>query len=157
MHTSVCSHSSLHHSPNHLPDKKSIDCLNFDQSYPAENALFSDKTTSYVQTDCDHQLILTVKFTMPVKLKQLTIKPLDEAMAPRIIKLFKNKRQMGFDDCESEPATQVLELKTNKGESVFTLKFVKFQSVHSLTVPTSSRTQSTILLSFSSRKTSAMS
>ena len=61
----------------------------------------------------------------------------DAPMRPRTIKLFTNKpHNLGFEEAEDLPATQVIELSENdwnqEGTANVSLRFVKFQNVYSL-------------------------
>ena len=58
------------------------------------------------------------------------------AFAPKHIRLFANRPNLGFDGAMSAPSTQDLELTRAdvNGETVIPLRFVKFQSVNSLSV-----------------------
>ncbi|KAG0166909.1 Thioredoxin-like protein 1 [Apophysomyces sp. BC1034] len=54
--------------------------------------------------------------------------------APRTIKLFANRQNLGFDDAESIQETQTLELTPSDFDenAVINLRFVKFQNVVNL-------------------------
>lgn len=59
------------------------------------------------------------------------------AGVPKTLKLFANRTNMGFDDVDSFPPTQVLELTHadyKDGIATVALHFVKFQCVQSMTV-----------------------
>ena len=57
---------------------------------------------------------------------------MSDGTAPATIKLFANKQNMSFDDCEDYPATQTLTL--TGGAATLPLQLTKFLSVSSLTV-----------------------
>jgi len=117
-----------------MKDKDLVDSKNCDKSYPATNALFyGGDETRYTLTDCDHQLIITVAFTQPVKVKDILIVAKPSEQAPKFIRLFKNKPHMGFDDCESDPATEEFEVRKGDLGEKKKVKFVKWQSVTNLT------------------------
>ncbi|KAG8466675.1 hypothetical protein KFE25_008054 [Diacronema lutheri] len=90
-----------------------------------------------MRSDCDEQLLIAVPFNQPVKLHSLLIQAAEEG-APRTLKLYVNRSSMGFDDTESFPPTQVLELSRSDfaadGSATVALNFVKFQCVQSLTL-----------------------
>ncbi len=85
-----------------------------------------------VRSDCDEQLLFSIEFAAGcVKCQSILIEGPEDA-APRTVKLFVNRINMSFDDCEDMPPTQTLELSS--ASSTTNLNFVKFQSVTSLTL-----------------------
>lgn len=60
----------------------------------------------------------------------------DQATAPKTIKLFANRQQLGFDETESVECTQQLGLTEADYavNGVTNLRFVKFQNVNSVVV-----------------------
>ncbi|KAG0255166.1 Thioredoxin-like protein 1 [Actinomortierella ambigua] len=112
-----------------------VSCLNEQHENNVRNALKKDE--SFLESDVDEQLLITVPFNQAVKLHSLKIVPKDFAHAPKTIKLYANRVTMGFDDADSVKETQILELaekdyKENGG--LVSLRFVKFQSVSSITI-----------------------
>lgn len=86
-------------------------------------------------------LILTIflQFNQGVRVRSIVIKCNDADRAPKAIKLFVNRPNLGFEDVEdaSEPdAAQVLDLSSEdvKDGKPVTLRFVRFQAVSSLHV-----------------------
>lgn len=67
---------------------------------------------------------------------RLSTLPSSFAQAPKTLRLFVNSPTLGFDDAESlEPAQEVeVTEKQAKGEESIQLRFVRFQSVASLSV-----------------------
>ena len=84
-----------------------------------------------LKSDCDEQLLFSIDFPALVKLRELRIEGPDGS-TPKTVKLFVNKTNMAFEDCEDAPATQELEFSSEA--QTLPLNFVKFQSVSSLTV-----------------------
>ncbi|KAJ2763574.1 hypothetical protein IWQ57_005528, partial [Coemansia nantahalensis] len=56
--------------------------------------------------------------------------------APKTIRIFANRTDIGFDDAESTPATQEIEMTEAMYESggVVNLRYVRFQNVDSLSI-----------------------
>ena len=119
-----------------LIDKKSIVCLNQNSSNPIGNAL-SDRPDTFVETDCDDQLLVTLPFNSSVKIMSITIRSPDIEHAPSKVKLFANRLSLDFDSAGSVKAEQEFDLDAGVAlGSGITLKlyFVKFQNVNSLTL-----------------------
>jgi hypothetical protein len=99
------------------------------------------------QSDADEQLLIHLAFKSKVKISAIAIKAPSGSSAsasldsldhgPSTLKLFVNKPTIGFDQAASDPPTQVLQLSPPhlSGDQI-PLRFVKFQNVNSLTVPT---------------------
>ena len=115
-------------------DKNLLECLNADVRHPLDHALYETNSSYYLESDSDHQLIINFGFTCPIKLHHLIFRAPNDNSRPKIVKLFVNKKAMNFSECENENATQDFVLNDNdfKGETL--TKFVKFQSVKTLTV-----------------------
>ncbi|KAJ2889698.1 hypothetical protein IWW38_004555, partial [Coemansia aciculifera] len=125
----VVGHSDL----TRLVLKKQSECLNQSDDYPLENVF--TEGSAVLESDVDEQLVLHIAFSQPIKLHSLMIKaPADKA--PKTIKIFANRMDIGFDDAETSEATQELELKsdTYKNGGVVNLRYVRFQSVNSLSI-----------------------
>ena len=76
-------------------------------------------------------LVLTV-----IKVHSLILQHGERDYAPSSLKLFVNRPNVGFDEAESEPGTQQLQLDEAdvlEGKPI-ALKYVLFQKVQSLTV-----------------------
>lgn len=116
--------------------KSGCECLNECNDHPLENCLNSNKET-YLESDCDEQLMITLAFSQPVKLHSIKLKAPEE-YGPKTLKLFLNQpRSLDFDKAESSDSVQQLEL--NREDLVddakpVQLKYVKFQNVNSLTI-----------------------
>uniref|UniRef100_A0A3Q3WU53 PITH domain-containing protein n=1 Tax=Mola mola TaxID=94237 RepID=A0A3Q3WU53_MOLML len=115
--------------------KTGCECLNESDDCGFDNCLTKD--SSYLESDCDEQLLITIAFTQPVKLFSMKLQSSDFAQSPKVVKVFINLPQsMGFDDAERSDATQVLELSEEdyKEDGLIPLRYVKFQNVQSVTV-----------------------
>uniref|UniRef100_A0A061S3X8 Pith domain-containing protein n=1 Tax=Tetraselmis sp. GSL018 TaxID=582737 RepID=A0A061S3X8_9CHLO len=119
-------------------DWSSVECLNQQPGKELSNALkqgYRENDELYLESDTDEQLLIYIPFNQNVKLSKIMIKGSEGPYAPRKVKLFVNRRSMGFEQAAEEPATQELLLDEEHlaGNSI-PLKFVKFQSVQSLTI-----------------------
>jgi len=113
--------------------RKGCECLNQNSEHPYTNALTPGD--SYLESDCDEQMILSLEFSAPVKVHSLRLHGPAER-GPRTLRLFTNLPYgLDFDSAESNVAAQDLQLsgKELKGELI-KLKYMKFQSVNRLTI-----------------------
>lgn len=121
---------------NSFITKSGCECLNESDDHPFTNCLDNNKT-SYLESDCDEQLIITVAFSQPIKLHSIRIKA-PEDHGPKTLKFFINQpTSLDFDKAENSEPVQQLELtRENLTEDAkpVQLKYVKFQNVNSLTV-----------------------
>ena len=87
--------------------KNQSECLNESDQHPFTNC--QNTSGSYLESDCDEQLIISVTFSQSVKIHSLKIKgPQDQG--PKIVKLFINQpRTMDFDLAEASAPVQELE------------------------------------------------
>ncbi|TDH73721.1 hypothetical protein CCR75_007247 [Bremia lactucae] len=110
-------------------------CLNEDPNKSFRNIFMGDETL-VLQSDADEQLLLYIEFQDAVKVFSLNIVAPPGEEAPRIIKLFVNRPNLGFSDAGDVEATQTIELTEEdfKPENDVELRFVKFQRVKSITV-----------------------
>ena len=61
----------------------------------------------------------------------------DPELNPTVIKIYVNRENMGFEDCDDIDPTQTFELTNDdlkEGAKPLLLKFVKFQRVRSITI-----------------------
>ncbi|KAJ2239189.1 hypothetical protein GGI13_008107 [Coemansia sp. RSA 455] len=125
----VVGHSDL----TRLVLKKQSECLNQSDDNPLENVF--TEGDSVLESDVDEQLVLHIAFSQPLKLHSIMIKaPADRA--PKNIRLFANRMDIGFDDAEVSEATQEIELteEVYKKGGVVNLRYVRFQNVSSLSI-----------------------
>ena len=136
-----------------------VNCLN-QQGQNVNNIFKNDD--SYLESDVDEQLIISVQFGQTVKIHSLKLVADDigkyddtksmhiykqtsigynwfynsTAHAPKTIKLYANRLNIGFDETNRIEATQVLTLsdKDYADNGLVPLRFVKFQSVNNITV-----------------------
>ena len=71
-------------------DQSQVECLNQNDDHPVAHALVDDEST-YLESDCDEQLIMSFSFNLPVKLHSLRIKAPTDGRAPLTVKLFQNR------------------------------------------------------------------
>jgi len=114
-------------------DQSQVEALNQSTSH-TKNHVFK-KDDHFLESDCDEQLLLYVPFNQAVKLHSLSVLAVDGDRAPKTLKIFTNKHAMDFQSAESTPAVQELDLSADDVEkgTLIPLKFVKFQSVNSVT------------------------
>ncbi|MGH0146514.1 UNVERIFIED_CONTAM: hypothetical protein FKN15_034026 [Acipenser sinensis] len=115
-------------------NKAGCECLNESDDHGFENGLRKDPT--FLESDCDEQLLITMAFNQPVKLFSMKLHAIDAAQAPKYVKIFINlPRSMDFDDAERSEPTQALDLTEDdvKEDSLIPLRYVKFQNVNSVT------------------------
>ncbi|KAJ2659106.1 hypothetical protein IW148_004399 [Coemansia sp. RSA 1199] len=113
--------------------KTQSECLNQNDDHPLDNVF--DDTDLYLESDVDEQLVLHVSFNQAIKLHSIMLKASGDR-APKSIKLFVNRTDVGFDDAESAEATQEIEMSADVYEKggVVNLRYVRFQNVNSLTI-----------------------
>lgn len=94
-----------------------------------------------ISSDCDPQLLLTVHSKEPVKIASIKFESAQASTAPRKVKLFANKLNVGFSEAEDLPATQELTLTAkdtnaspNALETSTKVMTAKFAKVSSLTI-----------------------
>lgn len=116
---------------------KGLSCLNESAAHPLSSILGSaagPKGRSYLESDVDAELLISIPFNETVKIKAISIfGGVSPGQAPRSIKLFVNHVTMDFGDAENTEAAQEFELTPEqvKGDKI-ELRFVKFQKVQSL-------------------------
>ena len=116
---------------------KGLSCLNESSSHPLSSILGparGSRGSSYLESDVDPELLITIPFLEPVKLKAISIfSGVSPEQAPKEIKLFINQNAMDFGDSESETPAQEFELsKEDVKGGKLELRFVRFQKVTSL-------------------------
>ncbi|KAG7386588.1 Thioredoxin-like protein 1 [Phytophthora pseudosyringae] len=110
-------------------------CLNEDPSKPFRNVFMGDETL-VLKSDADEQLMLYIEFQDTVKVFSLNIQAPQGEEAPRVVKLFVNRPNLGFSDATDVEPTQTIELTDEDllPENDVELRFVKFQRVKNVTV-----------------------
>ncbi|KAG0473768.1 hypothetical protein HPP92_015117 [Vanilla planifolia] len=118
-------------------DWRGVECLNQNTGHSVGNALkqgYRDDDGLHLESDADEQLLIYIPFTQVVKLHSIVFKGPDEE-GPRTVKLFANKDNMGFSNVNDYPTSDTLILsQEDLQEKHINLKYVKFQSVRSLTI-----------------------
>jgi len=126
-------------------DPSQINCLNESNEHNLKSLLTSKSTTSpsYLLSDSDGQLLLSIPFNQTVRIRAIVFKTSNVSQGPRRIKLLINRPSLGFEDVEDadeKQFAQVLEVtedQLREGKRIL-LRFVKFQSVNSLHIFVSS-------------------
>ncbi|EGR28456.1 hypothetical protein IMG5_174950 [Ichthyophthirius multifiliis] len=116
-------------------DKSKIQCLNQDDKFPLDSALFDKSSNIYLKSECDQQLVIQLGFNAPVKIHHMNFRvPNIDDSAPEHIRLFVNQQNLDFDSCENFVCAQEFDLTNEDFKSSTLLRYVKFQSVNHLTV-----------------------
>lgn len=133
--TSVGGHASV----NEFIDPKQFECLNQQEAHTLKNALQSDD--QYLESDVDEQLMITIPFHQVVRLHSIQIRA-PKTQAPKTLRFYVNRYQLGFDEADDIEATQEVMLseddykpvKEGSEDSIATvaLRYVKFQSVNAV-------------------------
>ena len=114
--------------------KDHVECLNEDPDYPVRNVFMSDPT-SYLQSDIDHQLLISIPFRAPVKLGAVKLsfrEEVDKACIPSSVKIFTNRNSSGFADVESLSPVQTISREELLSGNEIPLRFVLFQNISSV-------------------------
>ena len=81
----------------------------------------------------DPQLLLSIPFTCPVKIRSLTVIGGGDGMAPRTLKAYVNHETLDFSDAEARPAVQEWTLQEDYlGVIEYPTQFSRFQNVSRL-------------------------
>ncbi|CAG8779235.1 2648_t:CDS:2, partial [Racocetra fulgida] len=104
-----------------------VDCLNLNENHVTKS-IFT-KGDTYIESDVDEQLLISVPFNQAVKLHSIKLVAKDIEQAPKTIKLYANRINIGFDETDSTEETQLLQLtpKDYEENAIIPLRFVKFQ------------------------------
>ncbi|XP_030047773.1 thioredoxin-like protein 1 [Microcaecilia unicolor] len=116
-------------------NKAGCECLNESDDHGFDNCLRKDST--YLESDCDEQLLMTVAFNQPVKLYSMKLQGPENGQGPKFVKIFINlPRSMDFDEAMRSEPTQAVELTQDdiKEDGIIQLRYVKFQNVNSVTL-----------------------
>ncbi|CAG8567746.1 9581_t:CDS:2 [Cetraspora pellucida] len=133
-----CGSSSLniqgHTDINEFITLNQVDCLNLKENHVAKSIFTKDDT--YIESDVDEQLLISVPFNQAVRLHSIKLVAKDIEHAPKTIKLYANRINIGFDETDSTEETQLLQLALKDYEEnvIIPLRFVKFQSVTNIIV-----------------------
>ncbi|TPX63298.1 hypothetical protein SpCBS45565_g06742 [Spizellomyces sp. 'palustris'] len=112
-----------------------LECLNQSHNHNVRNIFKKDD--SFLESDVDEQLIISVPFNQAVKLHSIKIVPGPSGQAPKTIKTFVNRAAiLSFDEADSTDPVETIEVSENDYETgaVIPLRFVKYQSVHNLNI-----------------------
>lgn len=91
-----------------------------------------DKET-FVDSDCDPELLFNVPFTGSVKLKNIIVIPGEDDLKPLKLRLFKNQPGLNFDDAKSKKPDQEIDIVPDPfGDAQYNIKIMKFNNVSHL-------------------------
>ena len=110
-------------------------CLNESDDHTHANVF--DNNETYLESDCDEQLILSITFSQPVKIHSMKINAPSDGKGPKTIKLFVNQpSSVDFDQAERMEGVQKIDLTEEDidGNKIIPLRFVKFQNVTNLVI-----------------------
>jgi len=114
-------------------------CLNASSDHTLRHALAAEtrgEAGSYLQSDADEELCITLKFMQAVKISAIIVQGVDGESAPTSLKLFKNKVGLDFDSAKSDKPTQEIALSkadVASGTKMET-RFVNFQDCQTLSI-----------------------
>ena len=97
---------------------------------PTLFSISSNSTLSF-KSDTDEQLLINIPFSSIVKIHHIALVLIvrlnsNLECAPKTIKIFINQMHLGFDEAESKPPVQELNLEPTDFGKPINLKFVKF-------------------------------
>eukprot|EP00929_Paragymnodinium_shiwhaense_P025915 TRINITY_DN15551_c2_g1_i3.p1 TRINITY_DN15551_c2_g1~~TRINITY_DN15551_c2_g1_i3.p1 ORF type:complete len:360 (+),score=97.06 TRINITY_DN15551_c2_g1_i3:64-1080(+) len=124
---------------NNLIEASTMECLNQHDEHPVANMLTPehDDNTLESDPDVDAQLLIRFAFRAPVKVSHICVfGSSEDESAPRSLRIFQGKPNIGFSEAEDEAPTQeclLEEADVNEGKPL-QLRFVKFQNVSSLQI-----------------------
>ncbi|KAJ8681149.1 hypothetical protein QAD02_016936 [Eretmocerus hayati] len=90
--------------------------------------------TKFVDSDVDDELLFNIPFTGDIKLKGIIIIGGPDQSHPSVVKLFKNREGMTFDQAESEPDQKFELVVDQNGVHEYPVKVAKFSSMHHLSL-----------------------
>lgn len=123
-------------------DDKNAQCMNEKDEHKVA-ALFDGAASTFLESDCDEQLLISIGFKQAVKIHSICFggavskDDAPDGSPPKTVKLFVNHAgSLDFDDVESTASVQTLELTPEqvKEGSPVELRYVKFQNVTKLTL-----------------------
>eukprot|EP01064_Diplonema_japonicum_P006327 TRINITY_DN1420_c2_g1_i1.p1 TRINITY_DN1420_c2_g1~~TRINITY_DN1420_c2_g1_i1.p1 ORF type:complete len:188 (+),score=28.91 TRINITY_DN1420_c2_g1_i1:51-566(+) len=129
-------------------DRGNVECLNESPERPVSNIFptsDSGSTGNCLESDTDEELLLNIPFRQNVKVYSLEFTAPNDGRKPNGIKVFINQSNLAFEDCESLPALQDIELDWSPAgdvqKAVVLTRFVKFQSVNTIHLYVKSNTE----------------
>lgn len=119
-------------------DFANLECLNEAEEESAKNVFkpYENRLNfeTFVESDCDQELLFNIPFTGNIKLKGIRIIGANDDSHPKKVRLFKNRPKMTFDDVTAK-ADQEFELEKDLTGSIeYNTQVVKFNSVHHLSL-----------------------
>ncbi|CAD7078801.1 unnamed protein product [Hermetia illucens] len=119
-------------------DLENLECLNEEEDGSGKTVFkpYESKldTSQFVQSDSDEELLFNIPFTGNVKLKNIRIAGGDDDSHPKMVKLYKNRPKMAFDDT-SVKADQELQLTKDPTASLeYPVKTAIFSGIHHLSL-----------------------
>ncbi|XP_057377301.1 PITH domain-containing protein GA19395-like [Daphnia carinata] len=119
-------------------DMENLECLNEAVENSAKSVFrpWDQRldSTKFVESDADEELLFNIPFTGNVKLKGLILIGGEGGTHPSVVRLFKNRPHMTFDDATSQPEQELNLVEDLEGTVEYATKIVKFSSVYHLTL-----------------------
>jgi hypothetical protein len=124
---------------NPIVEKKKSFCLNESVDHPLESIFWNPGVgVTYLESDCDAELLITVGFNTNVKLHLIRISAINILQAPAHIKIFTNKSgRIDFENVGATKCDQEFELQESSyhdNVAFLQLQASKFTLVESLTI-----------------------
>jgi hypothetical protein len=117
-------------------------CLNENPNHTLESILVPNGGVTYLQSDCDAELLITVGFSTLVRMNAIRFTVPNVSQAPACIKIYANKStSINFDNVATMKPDQTAELKLESfmdGTASVQLQAFKFTKVDTLTLYISS-------------------
>jgi hypothetical protein len=106
-----------------------VDCLNQQEKNNVRNIF--NNNDMYLESDVDEQLLISIPFNQAVKIHSIKLVAGDIEHAPKTIKIYSNRLNIGFDETDSIEETQCINLSKTDYEKndIIPLRFVKFQNI----------------------------
>lgn len=125
----------------HLLNHASCCCLNESNDHPLSSIIEPQAGVTFLQSDCDAELLITLGFHSQSRLQSITITSPRLSFAPATIKIFTNKTNIDFSNVEDQKPLQIFELDSTSyvnNQVTLQLQTAKFTLVDSIVLYISS-------------------
>lgn len=119
-------------------DHLQSNCLNESAGHTLGSVFSSIKQPgSYLLSDVDEQLLLSVSFHQTVRIKALKVHSSEPSKGPFVVKILVNRPSISFEDVQETQESEVAQVVQLSEEDIragnrIPLRFVRFQSVNSV-------------------------
>ena len=118
-------------------NKNKIECYNYNSNYPIENCIkpYSERhNSSYLESDCDEQLIIRIPFLNRVKISSISFNGTYE-YSPSMIKLYKNHNVLTFDEICDRKEEEKIEINNDPlYDLMYPLRVSKFNNIDEILI-----------------------